>query len=140
MLYSRRFCYALEQSVSPSRTEHPAASEGASNNNRVRPKWICAQVGRELAHGFIGKSALRNIALEIPISPVKGLASSKTRKIAQPNDSAQLAEGEELRSNSLPVKNRSTSQPSANQSAKMSPFQPAQRYDIRRPPLISSVN
>jgi len=39
-------------------------------------------------HGFSGKSALRSVALEIPISPVKGLSSSKIRKIAQANDSA----------------------------------------------------
>src|SRR5258708_40357069 len=38
--------------------------------------------------GFSGKSALRSVTLEIPISPVKGLSSSKIRKIAQANDSA----------------------------------------------------
>jgi hypothetical protein len=37
-------------------------------------------------YGFNGKSALRRVALEIPISPVKGLSSSKTRKIAPAND------------------------------------------------------
>ena len=31
-------------------------------------------------HGPGGKSALRSVALEIPISPVKGLSSSRTRK------------------------------------------------------------
>src|SRR5882757_9921889 len=36
--------------------------------------------------GLKGKSALRSVALEIPISPVKGL--SRTRKIAPANDSA----------------------------------------------------
>src|SRR6202040_2404791 len=39
-------------------------------------------------YGFSGKSALRRVALEIPISPVKGLSSSKTRNIAPANDSA----------------------------------------------------
>ena len=39
-------------------------------------------------YGFSGKSALRSVALEIPMSPVKGLSSSKIRKIAQANDSA----------------------------------------------------
>src|ERR1700682_538148 len=37
---------------------------------------------------FSGKSALRSIELEIPMSPVKGSSSSKTRKIAPANDSA----------------------------------------------------
>src|SRR6516164_5181437 len=39
-------------------------------------------------HEFSGKSALRNVELEIPISPEKGSSSSKTRKIAPANDSA----------------------------------------------------
>jgi hypothetical protein len=39
-------------------------------------------------YGFKGKSALRSVALEIPMSPVKGLSSSKIRKIAPANDSA----------------------------------------------------
>jgi hypothetical protein len=38
--------------------------------------------------GLKGKSALRSVALEIPISPVKGLSSSRTREIAPANDSA----------------------------------------------------
>src|SRR5258708_39960935 len=38
--------------------------------------------------GLKDKSALRSVALEIPISPVKGLSSSRTRKIAPANDSA----------------------------------------------------
>jgi len=40
---------------------------------------------------FNGKSALRSVVLEIPISPVKGLSSSRTRKIAPANDSAQTS-------------------------------------------------
>jgi hypothetical protein len=32
--------------------------------------------------GFSGTSALRSVAFDIPISPVNGLSSSKTRKIA----------------------------------------------------------
>src|SRR6476659_7734973 len=40
------------------------------------------------AYEFSGKSALRSIELEIPMSPVKGSSSSKTRKIAPANDSA----------------------------------------------------
>jgi hypothetical protein len=39
-------------------------------------------------HGLSGNSTLRSIALEIPISPVKGSSSSRTRKIAQAKDSA----------------------------------------------------
>src|SRR6266404_9197424 len=35
-----------------------------------------------------GKSALRSVVLEIPISPLKGLSSSKIRKIAPANESA----------------------------------------------------
>src|ERR1700738_3163956 len=35
-----------------------------------------------------GKSALRSVVLEIPISPSKGLSSSKIRKIAPANESA----------------------------------------------------
>src|SRR6266436_3338704 len=42
-------------------------------------------------YGFNGKSALRRVALEIPISPLKGLSSSKTRKIAQANDNAHTS-------------------------------------------------
>jgi hypothetical protein len=38
--------------------------------------------------GVKGKSAVRSVVLEIPISPVKGLSSSRTRKIALVNDSA----------------------------------------------------
>src|SRR5438477_5092189 len=44
---------------------------------------------RPIAAELKGISALRSVALEIPISPVKGLSSSKTRKIAPANDSAQ---------------------------------------------------
>src|ERR1700731_4469128 len=40
------------------------------------------------AYEFSGKSALRSIELEIPMSPVKGSSSSKTRKIAPAKDSA----------------------------------------------------
>ena len=40
------------------------------------------------AYEFNGKSALRSVELEIPMSPVKGSSSSKTRKIAPANDSA----------------------------------------------------
>src|SRR5258707_6286661 len=40
------------------------------------------------AYEFSGKRALRSIELEIPMSPVKGSSSSKTRKIAPANDSA----------------------------------------------------
>src|SRR5262249_43922826 len=40
------------------------------------------------SHELSGKSALRNIELEIPMSPVKGSSSSKIRKIALANDSA----------------------------------------------------
>src|SRR6202040_783240 len=40
------------------------------------------------AYAYNGASALRSVALEIPISPLKGLSSSKTRKIAPANDSA----------------------------------------------------
>ena len=42
-------------------------------------------------YGFNGKSALRSVALEIPISPVKGLSSSK--QIAQANDNAYQQRG-----------------------------------------------
>jgi hypothetical protein len=35
-----------------------------------------------------GKSALRSVVLEIPISPLKGSSSSKIRKIAPANESA----------------------------------------------------
>jgi hypothetical protein len=48
----------------------------------------CAQ---SWPHGPSGKRALRSVALEIPISPVKGLSSSRTRKIAPANDSAQTS-------------------------------------------------
>src|SRR5260370_41786721 len=40
------------------------------------------------AYEFSGKSALRIIELEIPMSPVKASSSSKTRKIAPATDSA----------------------------------------------------
>ena len=54
--------------------------------SQITRDWMPRSTGKP--HGFIGKSALRNVALEIPISPVKGLSNSKTRKIAQANDSA----------------------------------------------------
>src|SRR5580692_11598478 len=46
------------------------------------------RVATTKAYEFSGKSALRSIELEIPMSPVKGTTSSKTRKIAPANDSA----------------------------------------------------
>src|SRR6516162_11709249 len=40
------------------------------------------------AYEFSAKSAFRSVELEIPMSPVKGSSSSKTRKIAPANDNA----------------------------------------------------
>src|SRR5450755_1652607 len=60
-----------------------------------RPDLCGASGAGALSHttpyGGSGKSALRSVALEIPISPVKGLSSSRTRKIAHANDSAQTS-------------------------------------------------
>ena len=53
---------------------------------KITRDWISRSTKR--VYGFSGKSALRSVALEIPNSPVKGLSSSKIRKIAQANDSA----------------------------------------------------
>jgi hypothetical protein len=53
---------------------------------KITRDWIPRSTKR--VYAFSGKSALRSVALEIPSSPVKGLSSSKIRKIAQANDSA----------------------------------------------------
>jgi hypothetical protein len=56
-----------------------------------------------------GKSALRSVALEIPINPVKGLSSSSARKIAPENESAhtnrETATTMLVRANSLKLTN-----------------------------------
>ena len=63
-----------------------------TNGRRLpsRPKVGAEPHAQSWPHGPSGRSALRSVALEIPISPVKGLSSSRTRKIAPANDSAQI--------------------------------------------------
>src|SRR4029077_19412464 len=55
-------------------------------NQRTPPFVVYVSTTR--AYKFSGKSALRSIELEIPMSPAKGSSSSKTRKIAPANDIA----------------------------------------------------
>src|ERR1700733_2027274 len=56
-----------------------------------RPKVGAEPHAQPRPHEPSGRSALRSVELEIPISPVKGLSSSRTRKIAPANDSAQTS-------------------------------------------------
>ena len=70
----------------------PAKSRSASTSFLHSQPELCqgrmASVSTARTYEFSGKSALRSVELEMPMSPVKGSSSSKTRKIAPAKDSA----------------------------------------------------
>src|ERR1700722_19024546 len=73
-----------------SRGERTACRGGRVFNRHAAAVTSGALASISVPYEFSGKSALRKVALEIPISPAKGLSSSRTRKIAPANDSAHI--------------------------------------------------
>jgi hypothetical protein len=61
---------------------HEARAVRSAMSPRTEIWTRAAYVSTTRAYEFSGRSALRNIELEIPMSPVNGSSSSKTRKIA----------------------------------------------------------